>query len=269
MIFRFERGKHRIILAVWTILFAAVPLLRSQTSRTLEWHSEQQPTSAPCTPEDIAFVNAPNQVSLEKSYSLQPSFPLWKCESIKAVAFNEARVLFVYRPSIIDDGEGYALVQPHGSTNVDLLPLGGGLVPLKDEDDRHNRAAMNAILQTWNKSRPDAIDWLALCLAYLTMLDDAPSLADRYYSPSSTDDHFKPYTVRGFLRELPALTRKHLVPTLTCDRDYYCTVHFYYRTEPEMPLKVADMVFHLEDGMLSLLQARVQDYAPEGGKKQH
>lgn len=267
MIFRFERNNYRLIIAA--ILFVAVPVLLSQTSRPLEWHLEQQPTSAPCTPEDIAFVNAPEQVSLEKSYILQPRFPLWKCESLKAAVFNEARVLIVSRPSIIDDGVAFTLIQAHGSTSVHLLPLGGGMTPMKNEDDWHNRAAMNAMLQTTKNSQPGTIDWLALCLAYLAILDEAPSLTDQHYSPGQTDSYFKPYTVPGLLRELPTLTRKHLLPTLTCDPGFYCTVHFYYRTEPVMPLQVADLVFQLQDGSLSLLQAKVQDYASEDGKKQH
>ncbi len=211
-------------------------------------------------------MNAPEQVFVERSYDLVPRFPEWKCESIKASVFNEARVLIIYRPSILDDGEAYTLIQPHGSANVRLLPLGGGLLPMRNEDDRHNRAAMNALLQTTENSQPETIDWLALCLAYLTILDDAPSLADRHYSPGPADS-FKPYTIPGLLRELPALTRKHLLPTLTCDPSYYCMVHFYYRTEPVMPLKVADFVFRLEDRTLCLLQAKVQNYEPEGGKK--
>jgi hypothetical protein len=232
----------------------------------LEWHLEQQPTSVPCTPEDIAFVNAPEQVSLEKSYILQPSFPQWKCESIKAPVFNETRVLVVSRPSILDDGEAYTLIQPRGSTNVRLLPLGGGLVPMKDEDDWHNRAAMNAILQTREIGQPETVDWLALCLAYLTLLDDAPNLADEHFSPGPTDEYFKSYTIPGFLREVPALAKKHLLPTLTC-RDGDCTVHFYYRTQPVEPLKVADFLFRLEDPTVLLLRAKVQDYAREGGRK--
>lgn len=269
MIFRFERNNRILTIAVSGILFAIVPVLHSQIARSLEWHPEQQPTSAPCTPEELAFVNAPEQVSLEKSYLLQPSFPLWKCDSIKATVFNEARVLIVSRPSVLDDGEAYTLIQPRGSTNVRLLPLGGGLSPMPDEYDWHKRAAMNAILQTRESVQLEAIDWLALCLAYLTMLDDAPSLTDRHYSPGPTESYFKPYTVPGLLKELPVLTRKHLLPTLTCDKDSYCTVHFYYRTEPVMPLKVADFVFRLQDGTLSLLQANVQEYAPEDGKKRH
>jgi len=256
-----------LTIALWAILFAAVPVLRGQTSRSLEWHLEQQPTSTPCTPEDIAFVNAPEQVALEKSYILQTSFPLWKCESIKAPVFNEARVLIIYRPSIIDDGEAYTLIQPHGSTNVRLLPLGGGLTPLGDEDDWHNRAAMNAILQPIENGQPETTDWLALCLAYLTILDKAPSLADEHFSPGPTDEYFKSYTVPGLLSELPALAKKHLLPTLTC-KEGYCTVHFYYRTEPVEPLKVADFQFLLQDRTVMLLQAKVQDYAPDGRKKQ-
>jgi hypothetical protein len=140
---------------------------------------------------------------------------------------------------------------------------------MKDEDDWHNRAAMNAILQTREFGQPETIDWLAVCLAYLTLLDDAPNLTDQHYSPGPTDNYFKPYTVPGLLSELPVLTRKHLLPTLACDQESYCTVHFYYRTEPVMPLRAADFVFRLQDGTLSLLQAKVQDYAPENGKKRH
>ena len=125
---------------------------------------------------------------------------------------------------------------------------------------------MNAILQTTKYEQPETIDWLALSLAYLTISDEAPSLADRYYSPGPTDKYFKSYTVPGLLSELPALTRKHLLPTLTC-RDGYCTVHFYYRTEPVMPLKVADFMYLLHDGTLSLLQANVRDYAAQGSEK--
>jgi hypothetical protein len=246
----------------------AATVLQNQTSRSLEWHLEQQPTSLPCTPEEIAFVKAPEQVFLEKSYSLLPSFPQWECESIKATVFNEARVLIIDRPSIIDDGMAYTLIQPKGSTNVRLLPLGGGLSPIRDEDGWHNRAAMNAILQTRETGQPEAIDWLALCLAYLAMLDDAPSLSDLHYSPGPTEKYFKPYTVPGLLSELPVLTKKHLLPTLTCD-GAYCTVHFYYRTDPVMPLKVAGFLFHLQDGTLTLLQAEVRDYASRDGKKQH
>jgi hypothetical protein len=268
VIFRFERNNQRLTLAVSVILFAALPVLRSQISRPLQWQLEQQPTSVPCTPEELGFVNAPEQVSLEKSYILQPTFPPWKCHSVQASALNQARVLIVYRPSIIDDGEAFSLILPHGSTSVRLLPLGGGLAPMHDEDDWHNLAAMNAILHTGDYGRPETIDWLALCLAYLTILDDAPSLADLHYSPGPADSYFKPYTVPGLLKELPALTRKDLLPTLTCDQNSYCTVHLYYRTEPVEPLKVADFVFHLQDGMLSLLQAKVQNYAPEAGKEQ-
>jgi hypothetical protein len=34
-----------------------------------------------------------------------------------------------------------------------------------------------------------------------------------------------------------------------------------------MPLKVADFEFLLQDGTVSILQAKVQDYAAEGGEK--
>ena len=266
VIFRFECNSHTLTIVFSAILCATVPVVRGQTSQPLEWHLEQQPTSVPCSPEDVAFVNAPEQVSLEKSYSLQPSFPVWKCESIKAPVFNEARVLIIYKPSILDDGAAYTLIQPHSSTDVRLLPLGGGMSPMKDKDDWHNRAAMNAILQTREIGQPETIDWLALCLAYLSILDDAPNLTDEHYSPGPTDKYFKPYTIPGFSRELPALAKKHLFPTLTC-RGADCTVHFYYRTQPVEPLQVADFLFRVEDGTVSLLQAKVQDYAPEDGKK--
>ena len=251
--------------ALTAILFAAVPVLWSQTSRSLEWRQEQQPTSVPCNSEDIAFVNAPEQVSLEKSYNLLPHFPEWKCESIKASAFNGARVFIISRPSIIDDGVSYTLLQPRGSTNARLLPLGGGLLFGGNEDNWHNRAAMNAIMQTTKYGQPETIDWLALSLAYLTISDEAPSLVDRHYSPGP-GEHFKSYTVPGLLAELPALTKKHLLPSLTCKRGY-CTVRFYYRTEPVMPLKIADFEYLLEDGTVSLLQAKVRDYETEGRGK--
>jgi hypothetical protein len=268
MTFRFEFNRLASTIAISTILFATVPALWSQTSRSLEWRLEQQPTSVPCSPEDIAFVSASAQVFLEKSYGLLPRFPQWKCESIKAPVFNEARVLLISRPSILDDGVAYSLIQPSGSTNVRLLPLGGGLDPLHDADNWHNRAAMNAVLQTKKFGRPETVDWLALSLAYLTISDEAPSLADEHFSPGPTDKYFKSYTVPGLLSELPALTRKHLLPTLTC-KEGYCTVHFYYRTEPVMPLKVADFEYRLQDETLTLLQANIRDYEPEVRKRKH
>jgi len=234
----------------------------------LEWHLEQQPTSVLCNSEEIAFVNAPEQVLLEKSYKLLPSFPDWKCESIKAAVFNEARVLQISRPSIIDDGVAYTLIQPHGSTETRLLPFSeGGRLFWGNEDDRHNRAAMNAILQTAKNDQPETIDWLAVSLAYLTILGEAPSLTDEHYSPGPTDKYFKSYTVPGLLTELPALAKRHLLPKLTC-KERNCRVHFYYRTEPVEPLKVADFEFLLQDRTISLVQAKVQDYAAAGGKKQ-
>jgi hypothetical protein len=253
--------------ALTAILFATVPVLWSQTSRSLQWHLEQQPASVPCNAEDIAFVNGPEQVSLEKSYNFVPQFPDWKCASIKASAFNEARVLIISRPSVIDDGVAYTLIQPHGSTNARLLPFSeGGRLFWGNEDDRHNRAAMNAILQTSKIGQPEVIDWLALSLAYLTILGEAPDLADLHYSPGPTDKYFKSYTVPGFLTELPALTRKHLLPTLECEEGN-CKVHFYYRTEPTEPLKVADFEYLLQDRTVRLLQAKVRDYAAEGSLK--
>jgi hypothetical protein len=251
--------------ALVAILFAIVPVLRSQPSRSLQWNLEQQPTSAPCSSEDIAFVNAPEQVFLEKSYGLLPDFSFWKCDSIKATVFNEARVLIITRPSLIDDGETYTLIHPQGSINVRLLPLGGGLTFGGNTDNWHNRAAMNAILQTTKYGQPESIDWLALSLAYLTISDEAPNLADLHYAPGPTEN-FKSYTIPSFLRELPNLAKKHLLPTLKCDEGY-CKVHFFYRTEPVAPLKVADFMYLLQDGTLSLLQANVRDYKGEGNEK--
>lgn len=265
MIFRFG-CRHTSTFALSAILFATVPVLWSQTSRPLGWHLEQQPTSVPCNSEEIAFVNAPEQVFLEKSYNLLPDFRWWKCDSIKASVFNEARVLQIYRPSIIDDGVAYALIQPHGSTIARLLPFSEGGQLFWGEDDWHNREAMNAILQTTKFGQPETIDWLALSLAYLTILDEAPSLADRHYSPGPTDRYFKSYTVPGLLAELPALTRKHLLPMLTC-KEGYCKVRFYYRTEPVEPLKVADFEYLLQDRTISLLHAKVRNYAADGSKK--
>jgi hypothetical protein len=264
VIFRIKVS-HTSNVAWLAILFATVPVLCGQSSRSLDWHLEQQPTSVPCNPGDIAFVNAPEQVFLENSYNLLPHFPEWRCESIKASAFNEARVLIVSRGSTVDDGVAYSLIQPNGSTNVRLLPMCGGLSRCDNEDDRHQRAAMNAMLQTTKYGQPETIDWLGLGLAYLTISGEAPSLADLHYSPGPTDRHFESYTVPGLLTELPALTRKHLLPTLTCVAGY-CKVRFYYKTEPVEPLKVADFEFRLQDQTLSLVRARIQNYAAESGK---
>lgn len=247
-------------LTAQAILLATVPALLSQTSRPLEWRLEQQPTTVPCTPEDIAFVNAPEQVFLEKSYNLVPQFPAWTCESMKAPAFNEARVLIISRPSMIDDGEAYSLIRPHSSNNARLIPFSnGGRLLWGNEDDWHNRAAMNAILQNTKYGKPETIDWLSLSLAYLTILGENPDLANKQYSPGP-GEHFKSYSVPGLLSELPDLARKHQLPTLTCTQ-WLCTVHFYYRMEPTEPLKVADLNFYLENGTVSLVQAKIHDDA--------
>jgi hypothetical protein len=255
---------HSSRIAILIALIAASPLLLCQTPRSLDWRLDQQPSTTPCSSDELAFVNAPEQVELERSYGYLPDFSFWKCDSIKASVLNHARVIQVHRPSIIDDGVAFTLVKPLGSANVRLLPFGEGGTLLWNENFRHNRAAMNAILQ-WNKyGQPETIDWLALCLAYLTMLGEEPSLADTHYAPGP-GEHFESYTVPGLLSELPALTRKHLLPSLICSNDL-CTVRFYYRTEPVEPLKVAVFVYFLQDQTLQLLSAEVLDY-PTGRSK--
>lgn len=249
-----------------TAHFVTICTLHAQTSHSLGWRAEQQPNSIPCSAEDIAFVNAPEQMVLEKSYDLLPDFSYWKCETIKGPVFDGSRVLIIEKPSVIDDGLAYTLIQPKGSTNVRLLPFAdGGHLLWRNESDWHNRAAMNAVLQTSPKKNED-IDWLAVSLAYLTIIGAAPSLVDQHYSPGPTDKYFKSYTVSGLLSEIPSLTQKHLLPTLTCKNDY-CTVRFYYRTEPVMPLQSAVFEYRLCDGALTLLKAETQDYLDEHKNK--
>lgn len=263
---------HTVLLATFSVLSGQTSRA-SETSRVLDWRLEKDPSRVPCTAEEIAFVNAPEQAFLEKSYRFEPDFSGWKCESIGAPAFNGARVLFVYKPSVLDDGEAFTLIQPRGTTNVRLLPLGGGLSPLKDEGSWHSQAAMNAILQTAKYGQPDKIDWLALSLAYLTLHDDAPSLLDEHFAPGP-GENFKAYTVPGILSELPTLASKHMLPTLT-SRSVACNdckwsvyhVHFYYRTQPVEPLRVVDLDFLLRQQTLRLNGASVQDYEVPGTKK--
>lgn len=260
----FTLTRHTSIVVILVALLAASPLLLSQATRSLEWRLEQQPSTTPCSADELAFVNAPEQIALEKSYGYRPEFSFWKCDSIKAPALNQARVFQIYRPSLIDDGVAFTLVKPPDSGNVRLLPFGEGGTLLWNENFRHNRAAMNAILQLNKYGQPETIDWLALCLAYLTMLGEEPSLTDRHYAPGP-GEHFESYTVPGLLSELPALTRKHLLPSLKCENDM-CTIRFYYRTEPIEPLKVAVFVYLLHDQALELLNAEVHDY-PAGERK--
>jgi len=261
------------------LILLVAPILTAQTSRSLEWHLEQQPASVPCSSDDIAFVNAPEQVALERSYNLVPHLPApgvssiyeWQCESISAPAFNKARVLIISRPSVLDDGLAYTLILPKGSTSARLLPFLSGMNLLDNgtEGDWHNRAAMNAMLQTAEYGEPGTIDWLALSLAYLTIIGNAPDLADRHYSPKPGELQFEPYAVTGLLAELPALRRKNLLPALECDKDNYCKVHFYYRTEPVEPLQVAELFFHFEGRTLTLLAADVRDYQERDKARRH
>jgi hypothetical protein len=124
---------------------------------------------------------------------------------------------------------------------------------------------MNAMLQTSKFAGPEHIDWLAVSLAYLTILGEAPSLMDTHYAPGPTEV-FKPYTVRGLLSELPDLTSKHLLPTMKCQSDI-CEVRLYYRTEPVEPLKVATFGYFFKDGQLNLTSAVVHDVAGNSRKK--
>ena len=270
------RKPGRLTLAALILL--AAPVLTAQISRSLQWHLEQQPASIPCSSDDLAFVNAPEQVALEKSYNLLPKLPApgvssiyeWQCESISSPAFNKARVLIISRPSVLEDGVAYTLILPRGSTSARLLPFasGGNLLDVGTVGDWHDRAAMNAMLQATEYGEPDTIDWLALSLAYLTIVGNAPDLADRHYSPKPGES-FKPYTVTGLLAELPDLKRKHLLPTLECDKYNYCKIRFYYRTEPVMPLQVAELTFCLQARTLTLLVADVQEYQQRDKARRH
>jgi hypothetical protein len=247
-------------------LLPAFAAIQSQEVKPLEWRTEQQPTSTPCTPNDLAFASAPEQVALAQSYS-SPYHPGMKCESVHAPSFHEARVLRIWQPSVLDDGYGYTLIQPKGATTVRLIATGGGLTPYRGhESDQSNLAAMNAMLQTSGAEYSKDADWLAISLAYLTLLSEEPTLVDTHHLPGP-GENFKSYTVSGLLAELPKLKRKHLLPTAECDR-YTCQVRFFYRTEPVEPLESATFQYTLLDGKLALRSVRVDDYVPRGHKKQ-
>jgi hypothetical protein len=208
-------------------------------------------------------------MALERSYSFdsfdEPADR--KCELIKAAAFNGARVLIIFRPSVLDDGWAYTLIQPRGASSARLIPFsGGGRLFWGNEDDWHNRAAMNAMLQMSGTQRLEDADWLAISLAYLTILGEAPTLQERHYAPGPTE-HFQSYSVPGLLAEVPALEAKHLLPTAKCN-SLLCEVRFYYRTEPVEPLKTATFRYLLQDGRIWLASAEVVDYAIRGRKKQ-
>ena len=245
-------------------LLALSPILQSQQPKSLEWRVEQQPTAVPCGPDDLAFASAPEQIALEKSYNV-PELPGWNCESITAPTFNGARVLRIMKPSVIDDGQAYTLVQPRGASSARLIPFSEGHLLWGNEDDRHNRAAMNAMLQTSNAGHVEDADWLAISLAYLTVLGEEPTLTDRHYAPGP-NQHFKSYTVPGLLREVPAFRSKHLLPTAKCQQSA-CEVRFYYRTEPVDSLKTATFEYILQSGKIFLASVRVVDYVGPTRKK--
>jgi len=244
--------------------FTVFPVLHGQQAKPLEWRIEQQPKTRPCSEADLAFASAPDQLALAQSYGA-PFHPGMKCESIGAVAFHGARVLRIWQPSVIDDGYGYTLIQPKEATTARLIATGGGLSPYRGhEDDQANLAAMNAMLQKSDAEDFEKADWLAISLAYLTILGEEPSLEDRSYVPGP-DEHFQIYTVPGLLSELPALRRKHLLPTADCNQ-VVCKIRFYYRTEPVDPLKIGTFEFSLVDGKIRMIAAHVVDY-PEGNHK--
>jgi hypothetical protein len=234
----------------------------------LEWRVDQQPQTAPCTADDIAFATAPEQIKLEETYGAptlarhNPTPFTMTCESIKAAAFYGARVLRIARPSVIDDGKGYTLIQPKGSAYVRLIPFSeGGNLYWGTESNRHNLAAMNAIFQTSGPKSAQNVDWLATCMAYLAIMGEEPNLTDLHYDPGP-NEHFKSYTVAGFLSEVPELRRKHLLPTVTCEdvSASWCNVDFYYRTEPVGPLKHASFGFIFEGDRLGLRRVAISDY---------
>jgi hypothetical protein len=125
---------------------------------------------------------------------------------------------------------------------------------------------MNALLQTSEIGVPESVDWLAISLAYLTILGEAPSLTDRHYAPGPTDKSIEPYTVPGLLSEVPELTSKHLLPTVTCQTQV-CEVRLYYRTEPVEPLKVATFAYLFKNGELNLTSANVIDVMSSSNKR--
>ena len=226
-------------------------------AKPLEWRIEQQPITRPCSEADLAFASAPEQTALAQSYGV-PFRAGMKCESIGAPAFHGARVLRIWKPSVYDDGYAYTLIQPKEVTTARLIFNGGGDIRhTGHENDEANLAAMNAMLQTSGTEDFEKADWLAISLAYLTILGEEPSLQDRSYAPGP-NEHFRSYTVPGLLSEVPALSRKHRLPTVVCVPSQ-CNVRFYYRTKPVEPLEVCAFEFVSRDGKVRIISARVVD----------
>ena len=245
-------------------LFIVFPTLHGQQAKPLEWRIEQQPISRSCSEADLAFASAPEQLALAQSYGA-PFHPGMKCEAIVAEAFHGARVLRISQPSVIDDGYGYTLIQPKEAMTARLIATGGGLTPYEGhEDDQANLAAMNAMLQKSDAEDFGKADWLAICLAYLTILGEEPSLKDSNYAPGS-NEHFQSYTVPGLMSELPTLSRKHLLPGADC-RSSRCEVRFYYRTQPVAPLEMGTFEFSSVAGKIRIISAHVVSY-PNGTRK--
>ena len=71
------------------LILLVAPILTAQTSRSLEWHLEQQPASVPCSSDDIAFVNAPEQVALKGVTTSCPTFP--RRASVRSTSGNANR----------------------------------------------------------------------------------------------------------------------------------------------------------------------------------
>ncbi len=246
-------------------LFAVFPTLHGQQAKPLEWRVEQQPITKPCSEAELAFASAPEQVALAQSYRA-PFHPGMECESISASAFHGARVLRIWQPSVLDDGYGYTLIQPKGAVTARLIFTGGGMTRhTGHENDEANLAAMNAMLQISDTEDFEKADWLAISLAYLTILGEEPSLEDRNYAPGP-NEHFQSYTVPGLLSELPTLARKHMLPTVDCGPDR-CQVRLYYRTEPAEPLEMCAFEFVFFGGKIHITSARVVDDPRDSSEK--
>ena len=114
---------------------------------------------------------------------------------------------------------------------------------------------MNAILQTSDSEDLEKADWLALSMAYLTILGGAPSLKDLSYTPGP-NEQFQRYTVPGLLSEVPILARMHLLAWVAC-APRWCDVRFYYRTETFDPFEKCTFRFESRDGKLRISSARV------------
>lgn len=264
----FNMLRHRLL---FLLFFIVSPVFRGQQvfyrpqAKQLEWRIEQQPVTKSCSEADLAFASAPEQIALAQSYGA-PFHPGMKCESISAPAFHGARVLRIWKPSVYDDGYGYTLIQPKDASTTRLIFNGGGDIRhTGHENDEANRAAMNAMLQTSDTEDFEKADWLAISLAYLTILGEEPSLKDRSYAPGP-NQNFQSYTVPGLLSELPTLARKHQVPTVECG-PYWCTVLFYYRTGPVAPLEKCAFEFVSLDGKIRITSARLVDDSRDSSKK--